>query len=40
MKYDGKVWTGLIWFRVGTGADTYACGNGQLGSIKCEKVPD
>jgi hypothetical protein len=33
-KWDGK-WTGLMWFRVGTGGGHLKCGNEPSGSIKC-----
>ena len=28
------VWTGLSWFRIGTGGGTCECGNEPSGSIK------
>jgi hypothetical protein len=37
-KWDVRVWTGLIWLRLGTG--TCECGNEPSGSIKCGEFLD
>ena len=34
MKWNGA-WTGLSWFRIGTGSVHWECGNETSGSIKC-----
>jgi hypothetical protein len=33
-KYGSRVWTGLIWLRIGTGTDSCEHGNKPSGSIK------
>jgi hypothetical protein len=35
MKWDEKVWTGLIWLRIGTGTGFCECINGTSGSTEC-----
>jgi hypothetical protein len=39
-KYDGTVWTGLVWFRIGTSESSFEHGNVHSGSIKCREVPE
>ena len=39
-KWDGGVWTGLRWLRIGTVADTCECGNEPSDSIKCGEYLD
>jgi len=35
-KWDGEVWTGLIWLRTGTGGGgDFECGNEHSDPIKC-----
>jgi hypothetical protein len=36
-KWDGGTWTGLIWFRIGTGGEICKFNNVSSGSIKCGK---
>jgi hypothetical protein len=33
-KYDGKVWTGFLWLRIGTSGGSCEHGNETSGSIK------
>jgi hypothetical protein len=37
-KWDGKVWTEFIWFRIGGG--TIECGSEPSDSIKCGEFLD
>jgi hypothetical protein len=37
-KYDGVVWTGLIWLRIGIVEGSYGNGNEPSGSIKCWEI--
>jgi hypothetical protein len=37
-KWDGGVWNGSSWLRIGT--STCECGNEPLGSIKCGEFVD
>jgi hypothetical protein len=30
-----RVWTGLIWLRIGTGGGSCECGNEPPGTIRC-----
>jgi len=39
-KWDVGVWTGLIWFKIGTDAGTCEYGNEPSGSIKCGEFLD
>jgi hypothetical protein len=34
-RWDGVMWAGLIWLRIGRGGKLFECDNELSGSIKC-----